>query len=581
MTKLTLFVITFLNIFLYVLVLIITRLDTHFSYVWLTFVLWLLPIFILFFFFILFPINKRRITKKGSGRNELLVILLILLLAFISRLVFIRQYPFVAVGDEISDTGLLAQRIIGGEIKNIHGWGRYDDYGLIIPTITGFFYLIFKNSVLTYRIPAAISSVANILLLYFLTKKLKNNRTAFWAALILINLPIHLYYSRTEALVIFDSLLTTVILLSVYLFLKNGDFYHHITLGALLGFCAGFHAGVRTIVIITLPIAIFIDLKTHLKKSGWLRTIKNFMFLIIFFWIGFGPRIIFTTPKVFFRIASVSLLKEEKIINPLVIYNALAKNIGVLGHNYLNSVAVYFIKPVLYPYQYGKPILSIALGLFFVVGFLYLIIYSKDIYSKLLCFYALSIPATNSALTDYINRSNRLGPLLPISALIAAIGINQVVSKIELALKHPKRFISIFQVIFILYLLIQGYNFFAEESGSRTEGGNHDYLSAYTINILKTLPSQKQVCLKVSPENFNYLNYLHIREQHLFFLPDTEEIIESENIPDNDIYISRSCSLEGKYFIKYEYCAVRKKFICPLTGGQINLFVDESLVIKS
>jgi 4-amino-4-deoxy-L-arabinose transferase-like glycosyltransferase len=54
------------------------------------------------------------------------------------------------------------------------------------------------NDVLTYRFPAAIISVCGVAVLYLTVRRFAGKKAAFWAALALLRLPLHLYFSRTN-----------------------------------------------------------------------------------------------------------------------------------------------------------------------------------------------------------------------------------------------------------------------------------------------------------------------------------------------------------------------------------------------
>ena len=83
--------------------------------------------------------------------------------------------------------------------------------GLIIPTVAAFFYRFFGSSVLTYRVPAALLAVLDVGLLYLLMRRAAGRTAGLFAGLVLLILPLHLFYARTELVVIFSSVLMTVL----------------------------------------------------------------------------------------------------------------------------------------------------------------------------------------------------------------------------------------------------------------------------------------------------------------------------------------------------------------------------------
>jgi hypothetical protein len=106
----------------------------------------------------------------------------------------------------------------------------------------------------------------------------------------------------------------------------------------------------------------------------------------------------------------------------------------------------------------------------------------------------------------------------------------------------------------------------------------------HTVYLLKSLPPQRKLCLLISPKNFIFFDYLHIKEQYDFFLPNT--VIQKEIsslILENEIYIGKTCNpfpQKGR-FVLFRYCQINKRFICP--GGLkdkegFSIYVEKSLL---
>lgn len=554
----------------------VARIDLDFSRRWLSFSLWILSISIMPIYIVCQNIGKTNF-KKVFKKEELLTLALIILLTLISRFIFLKTYPFVAVMDEIRDGGLNAYQVVIGVIRNIHGYGRYESHGLIIPILIIPFAQIFRNSVFAYRIPTALISFLDILTIYYLSRKIFNRRVAFFASLILINIPLHLYYSRTEVVVIFSSLLTSILLLLFYFLIKNKNLKYYVLMGLALGFFSGFHASVRTVVFATSLAIILTTIFFLFKEKNKLNISLRLLFLFIFFFVGFGPRLLFTSPNVFFHSRTISLINQETGTSRSFL-SLLAENRQRLTQNYLNSFGAYISKPVYMHFQDRKPILSPLLSIFFILGIISSLFITKNWFAKYLVILALLLPFTNSAITECINCDHRLVPMLPISAVLSALGFEFLISTMTRFGLKKILFINLSFFVFAGYILSQGYLFFSTESASRGKGVS-DYLSMHTIYLLQSLPTQSQICLFVSPKNYNFFNLLHIKEQYEFFLPNIriEKTIKPELL-ENEIYITKDCNLSEKSFALYQLCLKKSKFICPLDyENTLNIYIDRHI----
>jgi len=534
--------------------LLIFKLDKNFTYRWLTLFFSLLPLILIAVlrFFSLSP--KKKISSPMKRRG----FFLILFLAVLSRLIFLKSYPFVSVGDELRDGGLNALEIATGETKNIFGYGRYYAHGLIIPTITAFFYKIFGGSVLVYRLPAALVSVLDIILFYLLLSLVTKNKFAsFFGAMTLISLPLHLFYSRTEIVVILSSLFSTLILISLYILTKRKmkNITDYIFLGTLIGFTFNLHASVKAFGIITLTATIMLCFYQWLSGKLKTREISLRLFLLIFFLlVGFGPRLLNTPSLSFFLHTSRVPLAQEKQLT------LSSDNIKEIGERYKRSLLVWVSEPTHSWYPDHKPIFNpllfslMALGI--IVG-----LAKKNLYLITVFGITLVTHLTNSALTDIINGDHRLAPLYPIGALFVGVGAGFLIGKLK---SKVIKFTFVFS-LFIFFSYRSFYFFYSQPANKNKDIG--DYLSMHAIYFLKknnNLYPFNDLTFFVSPSNYQKFNYLHYREQYQFFLPEKNILIkENKEIGDNEIYIKNDEQpyLGKTFFIK---CNGKKSYSCPL-----------------
>ncbi len=553
MKKQQIYLLLAVSIVFYFTSLLIFKFDINFTYRWLILYFSLFPLLLIVGLWIFTLIPYKRILASISIYG----LFAIFLFAVISRFIFLVDYPFVSVGDELRDGGLNALELTTGQIKNIFGYGRYDAHGLIIPTITSAFYKIFGGSVLVYRFPAALVSVLDIVFFYLLLSLLTKNKIAsFLGAMVLISLPLHLFYSRTEIVVILSSLFSTLILFGLFVFIRRGmrNIFDYVFLGALLGFSFNLHASIKAFGLITF--AIIILMIFYRWFSGELKInqfVIKLLLLVIFLFVGFGPRLL-NTPSLslFFHTSRIPLATEKHV-------DKNSYDIKGIRDKYLKSLLVWVSKPTSSWYPDHKPIFSPPLFLLMILGII-VGLARKNLYLIAVLCIALILHLSNSALTDILNGDHRLAPLYPVGALFVGVGVTFLISKIKLRIPQYALVFALFMFLFYQAILF----FILQPSNKNKDIG--DYLSMHTIYFIKAnndLYKTNNLIFLVSPFNYQKLNYLHYKEQYMFFFPKANIVIEkSETVGDNEIYIkNNNYDYLGKsYIIK---CS-GKDYYCPI-----------------
>jgi len=546
---------------LYYFSILIAKTDSNFNYRWLSFWLHLIAVFSIFIFYIKNSVSKRHLQK--IHHQDILIFGIIFI--FVEAISFfnIPNYPFVSVGDELRDGGLNAMEIDNGTIKNIFEYGSYDAHGLIIPAITSLSYRIFGGSVLTYRIPATIFACFDAILIFTILKLLISQTTAIFGTLILITLPLHLFFARTQIVVSLNSFLSSLIILALFFLLKKGRSLDYVLMGTIIGFAFGFHAAIRVIAILVLLAIIAIDSSKIIeqlinKKNEIQKKLLNITLLTFFCFIGFGPRLLFTNPTNFFHTSRLVLQEET----PLIRLSQDTSALDTIKQNYVKSLMVWFYEPTHSFFPDEKPILPPLLALFFILGIGYSLFILKNTFLYILIYLAIVTPLFSSALTDQINSDHRLSPLLPIGAIFVSIGISYIFSFI-----HHKYLRYIFWILTIGYLIFQTWKFFAYRLADKNYEMK-DYLSMHLIQFIKSSPIPDSLCLFVSPTNYENLNFDHYIEQYRYFLPNTiVQTVSDEKISDSEAYlINGTCpeNYEGATKQKNIPCTTASnKYYCP------------------
>ncbi|MDR3643027.1 MAG: glycosyltransferase family 39 protein [Candidatus Doudnabacteria bacterium] len=520
-------------------------------------------------------------------REEPAIIAAVLGLAVLASFVLLRQYPFVALGDQVRDGGLEASRLLTGAFPNIFAYTPYDAAGLVVPTLLIPFYKLFGNSVYTWRFPAALLGCLDVYLLFLLARNYFSKRVAALAAITLIAIPLHLYYSRTEFFVMLSGIQSTLILILIHYCLRLGRYRDYVLLGVSLGFITGCYASVRTVVFFSFIIIAFVLLKQawqfygetvsghQLFTTKFKHTFKalgipakKVIFLLLFFLVGFGPRLLSTTPRIFFHTDVVPVFSAQT--------SGLEQHadVSTLGGKYVKSLLAYISEPVGYHIKDYRPLLAWPLNLLFLAGLIILLTQYRHYWYFLFIF---GLPLTNSAITDQINADHRLTPLLPFCALGVALGADLIIKIFHKAYPGNKPVYAMVTAALIACLLWPGVFFFYHRSAAIGYNST-DYLSMDAEYFLQNI-NAGQVCLTASADNFSYLNLLHVKEQYEYFNPTTAVTLSQiPNLPNNVLDISKTCG-NSDPAASFKYCGNPDFWFCPINDSTpLFLRVDKNLV---
>ena len=405
-----------------------------------------------------------------------------------------------------------------------------------------------------YRLPATIIGSGEILLIYVLLRKWSNRYTAIIGSITLATLPLHLFFSRTQLVVILSSFLTTLLLFAFYRHQKDKSIISFASIGLFLGFSLNFHASIR---IVTVIIALFVFIFLIFEKKGVLEKVVKASLLIVFIVIGFGPRLLFTSSEIF--IHSKRLPITEKYQNSSFWTGKTAMK-GL--NSYKESLLVFVSAPTNFWYSDQKPIFDYVTSSLFIIGLGSLILRRKDPLSYVVIALIFIVPLTNSAFTDVINSDHRISPLYPIGSLVVGIGgyaILQFIKSVKMR--------WLLTVIFVLYLLYQVQFFFSNQKAELTSDKS-EYLHMQMIYLLQKRNYQgRKICVVSSEELSRNFQELHHREQREYFLPDTEVFLSSDTRREDNVLIiyQGECieyHLDPINIFKLK-CNESNKFMCP------------------
>jgi 4-amino-4-deoxy-L-arabinose transferase-like glycosyltransferase len=542
--------------------------------------------------------------KFKIEKNEVIIFAGIAFLAIVIRFLFLDIYPFTDMGDGLRDTGKDAALIATGEIKNIYSYGFANGHGLIIPTICSFFYRILGPELMVYRLPSTIISVLTILLLYVTVRKIVGKMIAIWAALALVGLPLEMFYARTQTVITFTTLWTTLLLFLMAQFLAKRSYKNYGILGLAIGFICNFHASSKVVGFLTLLLIFLISFYYFWKGANRFILLQNFSLMLILILVGFGPKILFSPLDVLFHTERVNPvyaqetsrdfdMKDLAKIPPKEIDPTLKTWIAPF-ENYPRSLLVYISEKTSYTYRDRKPILGFGLALFFVIGLVFIVFQNSALYKsawlKLIGVYVFALPITNSAITNYVNSDYRLAPLFPVACIVAAYGISETYKRVSNL--NFWRWNRILQLLVILVasssIGLSAFWFFENETASygmyrvfQDQMPYHyqDYSFMYAIKTIKNdliLKNSPTICFLGSETTIVGLDQIHIQDNLFYFLPKREiETEKVEDVEETDLFIAQTCGNNpaDDNWIIYDYCANYKKYVCPPDKKTFRIFV--------
>jgi len=566
-------VLTGVSLVYYLLSLLLYVSDPDLSQRWIVLFVSLIPIVLVFgaWVYSLLP------HKKALFSVSLVGFFVVYTLSVVSRFYLLLEYPFVSVGDELRDGGLNALQIVTGEIKNIFSYGRYDSHGLIIPTITAPFYKVLGSSILVYRLPSAIISIASILILYVLLSAMTKNKLAsFIGSLALVTMPLHLFHSRTEIVVILNSLLSPLMLFGLFVLFRRklANTIDYIFLGTLFGFCFNFHSSIKAFAMVAaitvVSVASFfwcVGLVKIPRSWEWIlpqkkMVVRQFVGRILLFglfmFIGFGPKLINTPPSILFHTSRIVLVEEGQ--------DSPGESFVDIVGKYRDSLLVWVSKPTSMRYPDHRPIFPLAtFALMFVglsVGFI-----KKEPFLLSATFIFLVAHLTNSALTDALNADHRLGPLYPIGAFFVGVGVAFILENIKV-----KTFHLVFAFVVTIFLIYQSVLFFVEQPANKNRDLG-DYLSMHIIYFVKSndnlFDDSNSLVLSVSENNYEKFRLMHYEEQYMYFFPNIDLFLkQDDSLGDHEVTINT-----GSHKGRYVFNCGNISYLCPI-GYTQNMVIN-------
>ena len=204
-------------------------------------------------------------------------VIFIFLIAFSLRVWFIENYTAPLVGDEVGYNSLAVSLLEGKGYVNSQGIPtahRSPGYPLFLYII---FYFFGRDYFIVRIIQAIIDSILCILI-YYLGRKLFDNKVGFLAAILA---SIHLGFIAQPAKILTEGLATFLLFIAIIFFLKSKQNCHRKTYYSLTGIFIGLCCLVRPSFIIIFPLFGSMIIYDLLKKTFSFKTVIKILLIYL------------------------------------------------------------------------------------------------------------------------------------------------------------------------------------------------------------------------------------------------------------------------------------------------------------
>ena len=390
--------------------------------------LWLLSIGIAIFG-VLREMHWRRPTLESikvwvkANYAELLVVTLIVLAAFVIRIVDVELHPYAFNNDE-GQMGSGATCILQGYCRNFFAlaWAAQPELAYLPYAIS---IGIFGKTALAVRLISVITGTLSVLAVYLFAREIFDKKVAWIAAVLLATLPVHVHFSRMGVDNIIDSLTTPLMLWLLLRGARHSSRLSFLAAGILAGLCFYTYPGsllAPTFGILALGIY-------ALRTRGFLRAQARHL-------VPFAlAATILITPILGYYVSHPDLfmarMKTEGILQPDNLQTEMQKNgknvADLMMQQFSLSSFVYIATPA--PYRFfnsPKAYLPPFEALFFMLGMSYAIWRIKDPRCLMLLIWFWTVVILGSVLTISPPSNQRLLMSMPAVTILAALSLAKI-----------------------------------------------------------------------------------------------------------------------------------------------------------
>ena len=438
--------------------------------------------------------------KPQISRTTIFWFAFVTMLAFLLRALATDQIPILLTGDEGS-AGINAAEFANGEWNNIFitSWFSFPS---LFPFIQSLSIRIFGQTIEALRLPSALAGALTVGAVYLCGKEMFSQRAGLFAALFLSTLHFHIHFSRLGINNIWDGLGFTIAIGALWYAWKNNHRGAYLLAGLALGFSQYFYSSGHALILVIFILAILIilfqrawarDMLPHFLTSSIIATV----ILAPLAWFYINEPHQFMAP-----IARVSILKGDLSVQSLLSNLSSWK---VLLHQLAIGMEAYTYTPLLFWYAPDVPILRPIPVVLFYIGFLYLIIESRDSRLLLLSLW-LIVFGIIGGLSDSAPAAQRYVASAPACALIVGYGLHKFGNTLENLWSKSARAITVLAFIVLgMTMISELYFYFIEYTSlNRIDNINSNGMIAQELaNYLKDKPQDITVAF-LGTSNMGY-----------------------------------------------------------------------------
>ncbi len=541
--------------------------DSLYSYIF--WILSILLIFICISYKEKFKINSFNFKNfsfiKFINNNKLIIVILIL--GTIVRFWNLTSIP-ILTHDEAKDAGLFPQKIISGELKDYFGFNAGINNNFFI--LSSIPHLIITDPILKVRLFSALFGVLSILLIYLLAKSVFNKRVALISAALLSVYHVHIHFSRTEFLNLFDRFYGLLIFIAFSSLSGSWKINNVIMLATILGLGLHFYSGLRAIILLTtITFVIFTLVKNNFKKI-----VPFFIVFLFFFLVALGPIIVVMTTRG----------EEFKAEGTATVISSASHNlnsaINQIAVNYKNSLLSYIQTPIDFHYNYGGPFLIVPFSIFFLLGLLLAFSQIKKPIYLLIILSIFGIPFFNSAILNTVNYTHRLLSLIPLIIILTSFGIEKIAGLLK-KLTDTKIALLFIVAICIYFAYYNIHLYFYKNIWERTLNinefrawesqkiinnldkntvtffiGNDYYPSYRSVPPLEYLTQKHEIVDIIDREKLYQSLYKNVNNYLLIIMPDNKAMLDQQSLVKY-LYPNKISSKKIYYKDMYLFDALR------------------------
>ena len=410
-------------------------------------------------------IEARTLLEKiRANRTELIILLIVLILAFVLRMINISTHPYPWSGDEAS-IGSEAIRILNGEITNFFetGWSSQPNWSFVPTAITE---LIFGKNILAVRMTSVLIGTLAVLFVYLCARELFNPTIALMAGAFLATLPYNVHFSRVGVNNIVDSLMSALIFWLIARAIKKDDPRFYYVAGVVAGLSIYTYAGTRLALILAGFTLLFLILRQKSYLSSHWKHLIAFSVATV---VSAAPQAAFFVrhPDIF-----IGRLGQEGILfNGWLSQQAMQTGKSVweiLFNQFTRTTMVFIASPA--PgnfFNSPNPYLTILGSILFLIGMGYALAYCFETRHFIILIWFWAVILFGGILTLNPPANTRLLMTSPAVALFMALGIFKILEYLQKFKIIPERVVVPIFVAIVCIITYQNVNFYMFEYKNR------------------------------------------------------------------------------------------------------------------